>query len=163
MEELRLDDLGENEWGKEVSEEEKKKASEDSKWAAQARKQIQKQQAHNYKFAVFLSKVLERYYMDVKIIDYLYKLLPHLEENEQFIIDIFLPFVNSNKFVSISDYVDYLKKKKVDFKDFKKDLVFQVIEFEKLGGDELWKSLKKGYSTISYEDFKKEILDELWD
>ena len=150
-----------NEWWwtwAEVSEEAKKKVAEDGKKAQQTHKQVKQMQVKNAKFALFLSQILQRYYNNEIIINLLYELLHNIEENEKIIEVIFSPFVLWEWFASISDYVDYLKLQK---NKGNHNLIWEIIEFEKLGWKSLWSNLKKGRTEISYQDFKKEVLDSL--
>ena len=143
---------------KEVSEEEKKKVAEDGKRAQQAHKQVKDMQIKNTEFALFLSRVLKRYYNNEIIVNLLYELLHNLEKNEEIIKIIFAPFVLESGFSKISDYVDYLKENKNTWNE---ELIFEVIEHEKLWWETLWHNLKNWKTEISYKDFKKQILDSL--
>jgi len=144
--------------GAEVSEEEKQKVAEQWAAARQAHWQVVASQVKNQKFALFLSKVLKRYFSNEKILELLFFLLHDLEKNETDIKNIFTPFVEWNWFQKVWDYVEYVKNNNLKQHKY---LILEIIEFEKLGWDILWDSLKTWKSKVSYEDFKKQILDDI--
>jgi len=149
------------EWlsGWEVTEEAKKKVAEDGKAAAQAHQQVKKDQKKNAVFALLLSKILQRYYSNEKIIDFLYSFLKEVKKNEKYLEILFLPFIEkSKKFHSIEEFVDYLRDN-LDYID--PNIVFEIMEFEKIWWEKLWNNVKNGKADISYKDFKKQILDDL--
>ena len=159
-EELNLWALSEQwESGGEVSEEEKKKVQEDSKKAKQVKKQIQTQQIKAKKLADFLSKVLRRYFENEELIVLLYNYLHELDKREQDLYTIFWPFINWENFQKVSDFVDYLKEKEIPSEYT--NLLLKLIEAEKLWGEQLWSNLKDEDSEISYEDFMKQLEQEL--
>ena len=142
----------------EVTEEEKQKVAEDWKAAAQAHKQVKQSQIKNAEFALLLSKILKRYYSNEKIIEFLYSLLHDLDKNEDYIKKVFLPFVDGEGFSSIWDFIDYLRE---NLTELNPEFIFEVIKFEKIGWEKLWTNVKSWKTEISYEDFKKQILDDL--
>jgi len=142
----------------EVTEEEKQKVAEDWKSATQAHKQVKQSQIKNTQFAFLLSQILKRYYLNEKIVVFLYSLLHDLEKNENYIKTVFLPFLENNRFDSIWEFVDYLKKK---LSEINPEAIFEIIEFEKVWWEKLWTNVKSWKTEISYKDFKKQILDDL--
>ena len=61
----------------------------------------------------------------------------------------------------ISSYVALIKSNSKKIEAEETELIWNIIEAEKLGGEVFWKNLKSNKSEISYKDFKKQILQEL--
>lgn len=161
VEELNLWWLDESWESKEVSEKEQQKASEDSKWAGQARKQIQDSKQKTMKIALFLSKILGKYYNNAEIINIMHNFLEDIETQEHNLYFIFAPFLwlGEDKFEKINDYVVYLQKNIEKIEKTHINLVLLLIEIEKLGWEEFWKNLK---NTKNYTSFLQEIEKNLF-
>jgi len=163
-EDFNLWEISEN-WNpnqEKVSEEDKKQVAEDAKKAKVAHKQIKKQQKKNNDLAVFLSKVLWRYYNDSQIINYIHWMLNDINKTEKLLYNIFSPFVLDQDIPDkISSYVALIKSNSKKLEDEDVELIWNIIEVEKLGWKVFWKNLKSERSEISYKDFKKQILEEL--
>ena len=158
MEELDLWAISEWVWtGKEVSEKDKQKVQEDSKKAKQAAQAVKKNQSHNHDVALFLSKILKRYYNNDKIISVLFAMIKDIDAYINELYTIFFPFINWKKIENISDYIEYLKENNVD-KDYI-NLIILIIEEERIGWEKLWKSLKSNNANVSYSEFIKSIKD----
>ncbi len=159
-EDLNLSSLDEqNEW-KEFSEEDKEQVKEDGKKAKQARKKIQNSQIKWKEIAIFLSKILWRYYDNWIIINIIHSFLINIEKEQKNLIFIFDPFIEENhNFHKINDYIIYIKE---NIKKLKKDhinLIINIIEFEKLWWELFWETLKK--DEVNYTNFIKELEKEL--
>ncbi len=158
MEELDLWAISEWVWtGKEVSEKDKQKVQEDGKKAKQAAQAVKKNQSHNHDVALFLSKILKRYYNNDKIISVLFAMIKDIDAYINELYTIFFPFINWKKIENISDYIEYLKENNVD-KDYI-NLIILIIEEERIGWEKLWKSLKSNNANVSYSEFIKSIKD----
>lgn len=151
--------LSEWEWQKqEVSEQAQEQAKKQSSWAFRAHQEVIKNQKHNYTFALFLSKVLSRYFSSEKIIWELFELVKNFEKNKNDIVYIFSPFVNWKSFSSLSDFLSYINEKNLTQY---KNLLWYIAEFEKLWWDDFWYTLKNGKSKVSYDDIKNEFLNNI--
>jgi len=158
MEELDFWSLAEWVWTwKEVSEKDRQKVQEDGKKAQQAAQAVKKNQKHNHDIALFLSKVLKRYYNNDDIVSVLFAMIKNIDEYINHLYIIFSPFLNNKTIKNISDYIDYLKENNIS-KEYI-NLIILVMEEEKIWWNKFWKSLKSGNSEISYSDFIKEIKD----
>ena len=61
----------------------------------------------------------------------------------------------------ISTYVALIKSNSKKLKAEEVELIWNIIEAEKLGWAVFWKNLKSWKTEISYKEFKKQILEEL--
>lgn len=162
VEDINLWDVAEQWWTKEVSEKEQKKVKEDWKKAKQAHKKIKAQQQEWKKLALFLSKVLGKYYNNSNIINCIHSMLENISIEEKNLYIIFSPFIEHNiVFNKVSEYIKYLKSKLGKVSEEKWKLIFFILEEEKLWWDIFWDNLKSWKSKITYKQFKNEILDEL--
>ena len=158
MEQLDLWTISEWVWnGKEVSEKDKQKVQEDSKKAKQAAQAVKKNQSHNHDIALFLSKILKRYYNNDKIISILFAMIKDIDTYIDKLYKIFFPFITWKKIENISDYIEYLKENAIE-KDYI-DLIILVVEEEKIWWEKLWKSLKSNNANVSYSEFIQSIKD----
>ncbi len=164
IEDFNLWEISEN-WNsnqEKVSEEDKKQVAEDWKKAKAVHQQVKKQQKKNNDLAVFLSKILWRYYNNPKIINHIHWMLNNIKKTEKLLYNIFSPFVLDQDVPDkISSYVALIKSNFKKIEDEEVELIWDIIEAEKLGWEVFWKNLKSDKSEISYEDFKKQILQEL--
>lgn len=163
IEDISLAWLSESWNSKEVSEEEKKKAEEDSRWAARAKKQARDSQKKSRDIAIFLSKVLWRYYNNWAIINIIHWLLESIESEEWNLYIIFSPFLNleSYDFTKTNEYVSYLKSKMKKINNTHIELVLLIIESEKLWWKDFWKNLKDSKNLEKYNDFLREVKNNL--
>ena len=163
-EDFNLWEISEN-WNsnqEKVSEEDKKQVAEDGKRAKAAHQKVKKQQKKNNDLAVFLSKVLWRYYDNSQIINHIHWMLNKINKTEKLLYKIFSPFVLDQDVPGkISSYVALIKSNSKKLEDEEVELIWNIIEAEKLGWELFWKNLRSGKSEISYKDFKKQILEEL--
>jgi len=166
-EELNLVSLDDQNSSQEVSEKDKQNVSEDSKKAQKVQKQIKKSQIKWKEMALFLAKILWRYYDNWSIINIVHSFLENIDKEYNNLVIIFSPFLEDKREINkINDYINYVKNniKKID--DNHIDLIVSLIEVEKLSweqlkGEQLWNSLKKDNSGISYEKFINELKWEL--
>ena len=163
-EEINLSSLDEkNEW-QEASEKDKQKVAEDSKKVKQVRKKIKDYQIKWNEIALFLAKILWRYYDNWFIINIVHSFLENLEKEYDNLVIIFLPFLEQeNKFAKIHDYIVYIKDNIKKLNENHIELIVAIIEFEKLWWEMFWITLKKEDSDINYEKFIKELKLELRD
>jgi len=163
-EDFNLWEISEN-WNsnkEKISEEDKKQVAEDGKRAKAAHQQVRKQQKKNNDLAVFLSKVLWRYYNNSHIINHIHWMLNDINKTEKLLYNIFSPFVlDQDVPEKISSYVALIKSNSKKLGDEEVGLIWNIIEAEKLGWEIFWKNLKSGRSEISYRDFKRQIIEEL--
>jgi len=166
-EELNLASLDEQSSSQEVSEKDKQKVTENSKKAKQIRKKIKDSQLRWKEIALFLAKILWRYYDNWFIINTVHSFLENIDKEYNNLVIIFTPFLEDKRQIEkINDYINYTKNniKKID--DNHIDLIVSLIESEKLSweqlkGEQLWGSLKKDDFGISYEKFINELKWEL--
>jgi len=155
-----LDEKG-NSW-KEVSEKESKKVAEDSKKAKQVRKKIKDSQMKWNEIALFLAKVIWRYYNNWIIIKIMHSFLKNLEKEYKKLVIIFSPFLEQkHNFFKINDYLVYIKDNIKELDENHIDLIIEIIEFEKLWWELFWESLRKKNSDINYKQFIEEIKETL--
>lgn len=163
-EELNLWALDEQNNWQEVSEKDKQKVSEDSKKAKQVRKKIKDSQVKWKEIALFLSKILWRYYDNWVIVNIIYTFLKYIEDEYENLLKIFTPFLTSDdsfSYTKINKYIEYIKKNMDILTDEHINLIVSLIECEKLWWDSFWSTLKKKDSDINYENFIKELKLEL--
>lgn len=163
-EEFNLWEISEN-WNsnqEKVSEEDKKRVAEDWKKAKAAHQQVKKQQKKNNDLAIFLAKVLWRYYNNSAIINHIHWMLNNIKKTEKLLYNIFSPFVlDQDVPEKISSYVASIKSNSKKIEAEEVELIWNIIEAEKLGWDVFWKNLKSWKTEVSYKDFKKQIIKEL--
>ena len=163
-EDFNLWEIAEN-WNsnqEKVSEEDKKRVAEDWKKATSAHKKVKNQQKKDAGLALFLSKILWRYYNNPEIINHIHWMLNNIKKTEKLLYNIFSPFVQDQDVPDkISSYVALIKSNSKKIEAEETELIWNIIEAEKLGGEVFWKNLKSNKSEISYKDFKKQILQEL--
>jgi hypothetical protein len=118
--------------------------------------------------AKILTKILQRYFDDWKIIHWISSLLDRIsktwEELFKIFDTIFSPFIDWNIPNEISDYIHYiqnLKSKIWQFSNDEAEMVFRLIEKEQVWWKTFWKLLKSGKWGIDYNSFKLEIKKEL--
>lgn len=160
VEELNLWVMDEQNNWKEVSEKDKQKVQEDSKKAKQVKKQIKDTQIKWKEIALFLSKVLWRYYDNWFIINIIHNFLTNIEKEYNHLVIIFSPFLdNNNKFKKTNDYIRYIKDNIKSLNSNHIELIVAIVEFEKLWWKEFWNILKK--KEYDYNEFTKELKLEL--
>jgi len=152
----------------EVSKEKEKKVQEDWKKSQQVKRQIQAYQCKWAKLAKILTKILQRYFDDWKIIHWISSFLDRIsktwEELFKIFDTIFSPFIDWNIPNEISDYIHYiqnLKSKIWQFSNDEAEMVFRLIEKEQVWWKTFWELLKSGKWGIDYNSFKLEIKKEL--
>jgi len=163
VEDFNLADVSENWWNqKEISEKDKQRVAEDWKKAKSIHKSVKKNQQKNWKLAEFLSKILWRYYNNPNIINHIHELLQNIDRTEKLLYNIFSPFVFEQAVPDkIANYISSIQTNKEYIGAEEADLIWNIIEAEKLWGELFWKNLNSWKSNISYEEFKNQIKNEL--
>jgi len=142
----------------EVSEEEKKRVQEDIQSAQQTQQQIKKQQKENKEKMKFISKVLEKFFDNEKIISYLWDQLKDLDKNYFKLRKIFY-FVDWEIPDSVSEYLEKLWWISLDKDD--QNVVLSVVKSKKIASKEYWSNLNEEHFNALIETVKEELL-KIW-